>query len=124
MTISIDKFNERLDKFFRLKVLGRMSTWFTQFGAAFLLGSGMVSAETFRDAFKLTKILVERTDESGKPSGEEIDVDKLRAALAEAFTAVPEVVYEKEIDLLGKKQKVVLKFTKDDAEALYAELTA
>ena len=43
---------------------------------------------------------------------------------AEAFTAVPEVVYEKEIDLLGKKQKVVLKFTKDDAEALYAELTA
>ena len=47
-----------------------------------------------------------------------------RPDLKRSVAYVPEVVYEKEIDLLGKKQKAVLKFTKDDAEALYAELTA
>lgn len=124
MKISVSKFNERIDKFYRLKVLGKMEKWYTQFGAAFFLGAGAVTVDNFREAFKATRILVEQKNEAGAVVGEEIDVDRLNAALEEAFTAVPEIKIERKFRLLGSEYDFRFGFTKDDAKALYAELTA
>lgn len=126
MKITLEKFNEKLRKVYRDRILNRTNDWMTKAGAGFALGVGAVSIDTFRDLFAALKIMVEKTDESGKVLDWEIDIDKLKAGLDEMFIAQPDIVLSKDVEIpfLGIKKKVSLHFTKDDATALYEELAA